>query len=235
MTFSYKSASIIPLVIAVACISTASAHDHTHVGINQDHIAGTADDTQLWIFATGEQVQWDTIELIPTGEFIGDLQIYKAELDCWHTAHPEHGGWQLGGADETQMPQWRIGLERVSFSDGMNFWMEDESTGLEVLTENDATVLFGEPIWMQDVFNEKGTLGAWGFHSHLEFLALASGPGEVFAATFTVFDAGTTGYLESAPYTMTFVTVPEPMTVLLLGAGGLLGLKRRRRHNRSLS
>lgn len=235
MTFSRKIRSIVQIIILAVCMSPAAAHDHTHIGVNQDNITGTADDSQLWIFATGEQVQWDTIELIPTGEFIGDLQIYKAELDCWHSAHPEHGGWQLGGADETQMPQWRIGLERVSFSDGMNFWMEDESTGLEVLAEDGSTFLFGNPIWMADKYNEDGTFGAWGIHYHIDFFAVASGQGEVFTTTFTAFDAGTTGYLESDPYTFTFVTVPEPMTVFLLGAGGLLGLKRRRRHNRSLS
>lgn len=232
MTYLYKNAMLLLLMMIAVLISTAEAHEHTHVGINQDNMAGTADDNQLWIFANAEQIQWETIELVPTGEFIGDLQIYKAELDCWHSAHPLHGGWQLGGSDQTQSPQWRIGLERISFSNG--FWMENEATGLEVLTEDGASVLLGEPVWMEDVFNEKGALGAWGFHTHLEFFALASGPGEVFSATVTAFDAGNTGYADSAPYTFTFVTVPEPMTVLLLGGGCLLDLKRRRQRRYSL-
>jgi hypothetical protein len=73
-----------------------SGHDHTYVGRNADAQWGTADDSQLWIFAIPDQPIWDTIHMEPTGDWIGGKQIYEAELDCWHSAHPESGLSQLG-------------------------------------------------------------------------------------------------------------------------------------------
>lgn len=214
--------------IMALCASIALAHEHTHIGINQDTIAGTADDNQLWIFAEGDHPQWDTIELLPTGDFIDGLQVYKAELDCWHSAHPDHGGWQLGGADPAVTPGWQLGLRLVSSSDATHFWLEYESDfflkniGDQALFEGPGALL-----WMTDNYNENGTLGAWGLHVHMDFSVLAAGPGQTFTASFVAYDAGTTGYLDSSPYTMTFVTVPEPATLLLLAAGAMLGCKRR--------
>lgn len=197
-------------------------HMHTHVGRNADGQWGTADDSQLWIFATPDQPLWDTIHMEPTGDWIGDKQIYEAELDCWHSAHPDSGLFQLGGSDPAVMPDWRIGLQRISFSNPVSFWMEDEGTGLEILLNDGDMVSFGTPVWDDDLFNEHGTLGAWHFHIHTGFLALASGPGESFSATFRVVDSGSTGYGESADYTIYFQTIPEPVTLTLLLMGGIL-------------
>jgi len=194
-------------------------HSHTHVGRNADGIWGNSDDNQLWIFATPAQPQWDTIEMVPTGEFIGGKQIYVAELDCWHSAHPESGLFQLDFNNESTQPDWRTGLKRISFSDPANFWMEDEATTLQILTSDGATYAFEVPDWDSELPNGSGGSGAWHFHNHTEFLALADGFGETFSATFTVFDTGTTGFTESAQYTMDFVTVPEPTSIALLGIG----------------
>lgn len=49
-------------------------------------------------------------------------------------------------------------------------------------------------------------------------------------ATFTLIDVGTTGYLESDPFTMCFTNVPEPATLSVLALGALGAL--RRRHSR---
>ncbi len=159
----------------------------------------------------------------PTGEWIGDKQIYEAELDCWHSAHPASGLFQLGGADPAVMPDWRIGLQRVSYSVPDSFWMENENTGLEILLNDGDLFSFGTPVWDDDLFNEQGTLGAWHFHIHTGFLALADGPGESFSATFRVVDTGSTGFGESSDYTIHFQTIPEPTTLslLLIGAATL--------------
>jgi hypothetical protein len=213
-------------ILAVCAFTTLSFysccladHAHTHVGRNADSIWGNDDDNQLWIFATPDQPQWDTTEMVPTGEFIAGKQIYAAVLDCWHSAHPENGLFQLDFNDEFTQPDWRIGLKRIGFSDPVNFWMEDEATTLEILTHDGATFAFEEPDWDAVLPNGAGGFGAWHFHNHTEFLALADGPGRIFSATFTVFDTGSTGFAESAQYTLDFVTVPEPASVALLGLG----------------
>ena len=205
--------------------STTFGHDHTHIGRNKDNISGTEDDNTLWIFATGDRHQWDMIELLPTGIWIGDKQIYQAELDCWHSAHPPHGNWQLGGTDPQQEPGWDIGLRLVHSSDEAHFWMEYQ--GNYFLKNINDQSLFSDfsssyaRYWMDDK-------GEWGLHVHIEFTALAAGPGEEFSISVVAYDDGTTGFADSEPYTMTFVTVPEPATVLLLTVGGLSILRRRK-------
>lgn len=207
------------LTLTILVPGLTYAHSHTHIGRNPDGIWGNSDDGQLWIFATPDQPQWGTIEMMPTGEFIGSKQIYVAELDCWHSAHPSTGLFQLDFNGESTQPDWRIGLKRISYSASVNFWMEDEGTHLEILTSNGATIDFEEPDLDLELPNGSGGLGAWHFHNHTEFLGLADGAGQTFSATFTVFDTGLTGFAESAQYTLNFVTVPEPASIALLGIG----------------
>jgi len=230
---SARSLSIVLSAATLLCLAGNSFadHVHTHIGLNPDGIRGNTDDTQLWIFAEPDQPQWYTINMVPTGEFIGSKEIYVAELDCWHSAHPETGAYQLGGYDSETMPDWQIGLKRISYSDSSNFWIEEESTGLEILLNDGDTYSFGNPVWSDELYNENGTLGAWYFHAHTEFLCLADGPGQTFSATFTVFDTGLTGFGESAQYTLNFVTVPEPCTIALLGSGAILAVRNKRKRN----
>jgi hypothetical protein len=217
--------TVVLLAVSILNVS-AMAHDHTHIGRNADGISGTADDHTLWIFATPAQPQWDTIEMLPTGDTIGGKQVYKAELDCWMSAHPTSGLYQLGGSDINQQPDWQIALERVSFS-STDFWMESEATGLEVLTADGQQLDLGY-LWMPDNYNETGTLGAWGFHVHTEFCLLADGAGETAIASFKAVDLRTTGFLASDVYTMTFQTMPEPTTLGLLGIGLFSVIRRRK-------
>ncbi len=205
-----------------------NSHGHTHIGRNPDGLWGTANDGQLWIFAAPDHPQWGPIDMAPTGEFIGGLQIYRAELDCWHTAHPSTGAFQLGGADPAIMPGWRIALRREGFSDPLNFWMQDQATGLDILSSDGDVFAFGTPLWSDDLYNENGGIGAWHHHVHTEFLALADGPGAVFQATFVALDVGTTGFAASAPYTIAFQTIPEPASLLFLTLGA--GIVARRRY-----
>ncbi|MBN1347592.1 MAG: hypothetical protein JXQ73_33195 [Phycisphaerae bacterium] len=206
------------------------AHAHTHVGRNQDQTWGNADDDKLWFFAMPGVPGWpdwgEPLELVKQDGGLLDGWYVCEHLDCWHSAHPDHGNWQLGGDDPNAAPDWLIAIERVSFDAG--FYVLDEDTLAPLLTSDAATVTF-DHLWMDDKYNENGTLGAWGFHVHTLFaVAPTAVEGETFAATFRALDVGAAGYLPSDAYTMTFVTVPEPLTAASLVVG-MIVLRRRKR------
>ncbi|HML75150.1 MAG TPA: PEP-CTERM sorting domain-containing protein [Anaerohalosphaeraceae bacterium] len=213
------------LAVCLIVSNTVLAHDHTHIGLNADGITGTGDDTSLWIFAEPQQPQWSTLYMTPTGDVINGKAVYEAQLDCWMSAHPASGLYQLGGSDSSTKPAWQIALERVSFS-SLDFYMELEATGQAILTA-DGDRLILDALWMSDKYNENGTLGAWGFHTHTAFLVLADGPGQTFTAQFRAVDLGNTGFNASDVYTITFQTIPEPGSLMLLGLGAAAVLKRR--------
>jgi len=223
--FSYMNILILMLVLPCQTY----AHSHTHTGRNPDGIWGNSDDNQLWLFATPEHPQWDTIHMEPTGEFIGSKEIHVAELACWHSAHPESGLFQLDFNNESTTPDWQIELKRINFSDSINFWMEDEATTLEILSADGDTFAFETPDWDAELPNGSGGLGAWHFHSHTKFLALADSPGETFSATFTVLDTGSTDFSESPYYTINFKTIPEPCSLVLFALGAVSLIKSKRK------
>jgi hypothetical protein len=228
----FRKFSFITILIAMAVLSSSAyAHSHTHVGRNLDGIWGNSDDNQLWIFATPDQPQWDVIEMLPTGEFIAGKEIYIAELDCWHSAHPETGLFQLDFNDGSTQPDWQIELKRTSFSDQANFWMEDEATTMPILLANGDTFVFQSPDWNTELPNGSGGFGAWHFHTHTRFLALAGGAGEAFSATFTVIDTGPTAFTASTDYTLNFITVPEPGSAALFAMAAVSFMKLKRKTN----
>lgn len=209
-----RSFCAVAVLTVILFSSSAYCHEHIMVGVNADGIIGSADDYQLCIYGVPS-----VIEMLPTGEYIGDKQIYVGEMDCWHSG--EESGHRLDYNDESTTPVWLISLMRISYSDSTNFWMEDEATTLEILTSNGATYAFDAPQW-EDEEN-------WYFHNHTEFLALADGAGQTFSATFTVFDTGSTGFTESAQYTLNFITVPEPASIALLGSAALAIFRAKRK------
>jgi hypothetical protein len=227
------------LLALTGLVSVAAAHSHTHIGRNPDgNWATVADNDQLWFFAMPGTPGWPdwgepnapVLELVQrtSGPLAG--QWVCEDLYCWHSGHPGHGGWQLGGADPNAQPDWRIGIERVSHDP--NFRTLDYNTLAEVLAADGDMLWFDADVeFMGDKYNEHGTLGSWGFHNHMWFVASKAEVGDVFEATYRAVDSGSTGFTESAPYTMRFQAVPEPVSAALLPLGWALaaGLGRRRR------
>ncbi|HPS55790.1 MAG TPA: PEP-CTERM sorting domain-containing protein [Sedimentisphaerales bacterium] len=213
--------------LAAINVNCLAEHTHTSIGINQDKIVGTEDDNKLWFSSMPGTEGWpdwgNPLEMVPTGNYrIDGKQDYVCDiLYCWHAALPEDGSWQLpGSSDQTVLPQWQISLERVSFDN--NFFMLDGR--IPVLTSDGSSYSFADDIeWEDDEYNNNGQLGSWAFEHHLYFHVWADDAGEVFNATFRAIDTGITNLAASDDYTISFVTVPEPTTILFL-AMGLIGL-----------
>jgi hypothetical protein len=233
------------------CLLTAGqsvfAHAHIHIGRNFDQQAGTADDNTLFLFGMppAEQPEnywpnfplWgdaanpydmvaEPLKLVyqDSGLFAGK---YVCEwMECFHSAHPSHGNWQLGGMNPQTSPGWSIGIERVSASSGLQFWEEDTFSRI---LQNDGDQIIFPQLWMNDKYNESGTLGAWGLHAHVLYVVDGAGVGigESYYATLRAVDDGTTGFTSSEAYTVRFETIPEPATLLLMACGSI-GLIRRK-------
>jgi len=217
-------------------------HEHTHIGLNEDGIFGTADDQTLWLFSDPDEETfpgWPVLTLERQEGFPWGGAYVCEFLYCWHSAHPESGAWQLGGTDEGTVPEWRIALERVDFDEG--FGMCTYDTLDPVLTSDGDQYVFDLShgmTWFDEEYGETGTLGAWGFEDHLYFYVEGSYPvGTTFTATFRAVDVRTSGeaFAASEPFTLTFVTVPEPATLGFLAVGGLAAAWRRRRKGGRLS
>ncbi len=233
-------AALAAAALAAAPAEALAGHAHTHIGRNEDQVWGTADDDVLWFFAMPGTPGWpdwgEPLELKRKGGFPWNGAYVCEELYCWHSGHPPHGNWQLGGKDEAVVPDWRIALERVHFDPGFSMCTYD--TLDPVLGADGDRVVF-DPAhgmgWSDTHYSEDGTLGAWRFGHHLYFKADAALPlGEVLTATFRAVDVRGVGtpFASSEDYTLTFVTTPEPATLALITAGAVVVWRRRRHRGR---
>jgi len=191
-----RPAALLLVLLALLNTRCLALHNHTHIGVNEDKITGTADDDKLWFFSMPGTEGWpdwgNAVEMVPTGNYRTDgKQDYVCEiLYCWHTAHPDNGSWQLPGSSDSEvLPEWQIELKRVSFDDGF-FILNGRDP---VLTYDGSSFDLSSNIeWMEDKYNNNGELGSWGFHCHLYFHAWANGEGEIFNARFQAIDSGST-------------------------------------------
>lgn len=237
-----QTALAVAAVLALAAAARAEDdHKHTHIARNADQTWGTDDDDVLWLFSSPAEPTfpgWPVLEMERKDAFPWDGKYVCEELYCWHSAHPPHGNWQLGGSDPNVTPEWRIALERVHFD--LGFHMCTYDTLDPVLTADGDRYVF-DPAhgmqWSDDHYSENQTKGAWRFGHHLHFYADADTPlGETLTATFRAVDVRTGGtpFATSEDYTISFVTTPEPSAMALVAAGGLgLALVRRRKRERA--
>lgn len=237
------------LLAAIALIATTHTvwgHAHIHIGINMDQVDGTDDDNTLFLFGmpTASQPenywphfpQWgeasdpynmtaEPLKLVYQDSGILAGKYLCEYISCFHSAHPDHGNWQLGGSDASINPDWSIGIERVSASEGLMFL--DEDTLGSLLTTDGDQVEFAS-LWFDDKINENGTTGAWGIHTHVLFVVDGEGVeiGDMFYATIRAFDENGI-FSDSEAYTLRFEAVPEPATLLLTAMGSLALLRRK--------
>ncbi len=238
---------LVIFVVSFCITGNLFAHAHAHIGVNQDQQDGTADDGKLWMFGMPPAAQpenyWPNWPVWGDGDNPYDMVaepfklIYQDSgllagsyvceyMECFHSAHPPHGNWQLGGTDEGTEPGWNIGIERVGMSTGLS--MLDESNFFTPVLTADEQQYFFPKLWMNDKYNENGELGAWGIHYHLLFSVDGSVPvGQEFSAVLKVVDSGTTGYTDSEAHTFRFVTVPEPASMLMLSVGSVMFFRKR--------
>ena len=227
-----KRTALFLLTAVMASTAFGQLHGHIHVGVDEND--------QLFIIESLDGgSDWNTVNMYLQQDYVsGSSQLYVADL-CWNSARQSDGSYHLGNptlGEDAGSPDWNINLKRVSFPETGDFSAFDKRTEEPtLLSDNNAYEFFSN--W-RDTGNwpdeygryqgDSGYDGTWRFHDHILFTAQAM-PGDVFEVTFTVFDNGSSGYLESEEFTLNFVAVvPEPMTIGLLGFGGLMALRRRR-------
>ncbi len=151
-----------------------------------------------------------------TVHFEGAIALEYDGLSGWFIS--DHLCWIsdesiVGGVYETA-PAWAIELEGITLSSGLYALSEDFQQIL-----NPDNFLLGLPVW------EEGE--GWHFHNHTIFGAGGGNVGDTFTATLRLVDTGGV-YQASDAFMLDFATVPEPMSMLLLGCGAFM-LKRHKR------
>ena len=134
-------------------------------------------------------------------------------LDGWHSADGPQGKWNLESIDQSTIPNWDIYLKRESTSVVEDDFFMLLPNDTPVLTADGDTYQLGKE-WMSDE-------NAWGIHEHMGFYFwLTPDTGQEVTATFSAYDAGGM-YSASDNYDFTFVTVPEPISLLLFSLGAI--------------
>lgn len=113
-------------------------------------------------------------------------------------------------------------------ADGADIWLVGVSldAGLKVRNPTNLAVAI-------DSSGGSIRLGDDHLHTHVIWHIDSLDPGfnpaqDHWDGTFKLVDFGTTGYGDSAPFTLEFVAIPEPATAVLLAFGSVWMLRRRR-------
>lgn len=143
----------------------------------------------------------------------------KQHLDGWHSAHGPQGKWNLASVDQSTTPLWDIYLKREGTSVASDDFFMLLPNDTPVLTADAEAYQLGKE-WLSDK-------NAWGIHEHMSFnFWLTPDIGQEVTATFSAYDAGDI-YTASDNFEMAFVTVPEPVSFMLLGLGALPLLRKK--------
>ena len=219
-----KTAGCVLIVFMISCPAWGHVN-HAHFGVD--------DSGQLVVVELQTGHHWSAFHMHPIYDFGDGTWLFEADI-CLNSARQPDGRFHLGtGAPHADSPDWNIHLKRMAFPETDFFRVVTKPGPVTVLQENEA--MFKLPTnwathWPDEYGRQPGDEhyeGTWRFHYHL-YVQVRGQLGQEFSTTFTVVDEGVTGYTDSDPFTMTFVTVPEPAALILFGAGGLLGLRRRR-------
>jgi len=198
-------------VLVLSTSTLALAHEHGHeAGL----IIGRTGSQPLTL--SFEIPHSDPIVLNPASGFFNGWEMHDFCINALGTAEPDEDFYPLSSNST-------IRLQIVSID-----------PGLMVINPN----FFGDPVNYPpaDASGESILLGSGtSLHIHPYWYAESANPAigpnwqGTLNATFKLVDTGSTGYLESAPFTLSFTNVPEPMTATLLGLAGIAGMVRRRR------
>lgn len=186
------------LSLSVAANAALAGDPHEH---GDDAVVGISDAGKITL-------EFDTDEVFPLPPVSGLISGYALD----------DPGFLSLDKDEVDLfmldPAAVIALEIVSIDPALNVW----APGLtSIADEPGEQFLIGTP-----AFDEHPT---W----HIDTEDPAFDPlQETYSVTFRLIDQGTSNHAPSEDITVRFAAVPEPATLLLMTAGALVALKRRR-------
>jgi hypothetical protein len=204
-----RNTCVLAVCLVFYGVGTVFAQPHGH---GDDFIIGRSGDAfpQIRIEADPDILSGvESIPLLPgEGAYEGFYAVNDPGWIGLESDEPEGAFYML-------LPDHQVSLKRISFDASLS--MFDPTTG-QILEEDGETFLF--PLTSEGLI-----------HSHLIF-AGDGVEGTTWDATFQIVDPSGV-HAASDPFTVSFLAVPEPAALALLGVGMMLLLNRRLKERRA--